>query len=132
MLAFAMIETAEGVENVEAICGTAGLDGIYIGPSDLTLGVTRGRLAPGFDREEPEMIEAIRKILRAAKTAGIRAGIHCGTPAYAARMIGWGFNMTTISGDSRLLAAAAAASVGEARRLIEQTRHEREGGESEC
>ena len=132
MLAFAMIETAEGVENVEAICATAGLDGIYIGPSDLTLGVTRGRLVPGFDREEPEMIEVIRKILRAAKTAGIRAGIHCGTPAYAARMIGWGFNMTTISGDTRLLAAAAAASVDEARRLIEQTRHEREGGEGEC
>ncbi len=132
MLAFAMIETAEGLANVEAICATAGLDGIYIGPSDLTLSVTCGRLAPGFDREEPEMIEAIRKILQAAKTAGIRAGIHCGTPDYAARMISWGFDMTTISGDTRLLAAAAAASVGEARRLIGQTRREREGSKGEC
>ena len=125
MLAFAMIETAEGVENVEAICATPGLDGVYIGPSDLTLGVTGGRLAPGFDREEPELVEAIRKILDAARAAGVRAGIHCGTPAYAARMIGWGFDMATISSDNRLLAAAAAASVAEARELIGRAREDR-------
>lgn len=118
MLALAMIETAEAVENVEAICATPGLDGIYIGPADLTLGVTNGRLAPGFDREEEEMVAVIQRILAAAKAAGIRAGLHCGTPAYAAKAIGWGFDMVTISGDTRLLAGAAGASVSEARKLL--------------
>ncbi|WP_416976094.1 aldolase/citrate lyase family protein, partial [Streptomyces sp. 4F14] len=33
----AMIETADGLANVEAICATPGLDGIYVGPSDLRL-----------------------------------------------------------------------------------------------
>jgi 4-hydroxy-2-oxoheptanedioate aldolase len=118
VLAIAMIETAQAVENVEAICATPGLDGVYIGPADLTLGVTQGRLKPGFDREEAEMLDIIQRILAAAKAAGIRAGLHCGTPAYAAKAIGWGFDLVTIAGDTRLLAGAAGASVAEARRLM--------------
>ncbi len=117
ILALAMIETREAFENVEAIAATPGLDGLYIGPADLTLGLTGGRLAPGFDREEEEMVAAIKRILAAAKGAGIFAGIHCGTPDYAARAIRWGFNMTTVSGDTRLLAAAAGASVTRFREL---------------
>ena len=70
VVCLAMIETAAAMENLEEIVSTPGLDGVYIGPADLTLGVTNGRLAPGFDREEPEMVEAIQKILSAAKAAG--------------------------------------------------------------
>jgi 4-hydroxy-2-oxoheptanedioate aldolase len=117
ILGFAMIETVEGFANVEAIAATPGLDGLYIGPADLTLALTQGRLAPGFDREEPEMVAAIQTILAAAKKAGIRAAIHCGTPDYAARAIGWGFDLTTVGGDSRFLAAAAGAAVASFRKL---------------
>jgi 4-hydroxy-2-oxoheptanedioate aldolase len=119
ILAFAMIETMEGMENLEAIAATPGLDGLYVGPADLTLGLTEGRLPPAFDREEPEMVEAIKKILSVAKKNGIRAALHCGTPEYAARAIEWGYNMTTVSGDSRILAAGAAAHVGAWRRLTD-------------
>jgi 4-hydroxy-2-oxoheptanedioate aldolase len=111
VLAFAMIETAEGAAHLEEIAATPGLDGVYIGPADLTLGTQEGRLAPGVDREEDEMIALIQRILKVCKTTGIRAGLHCGTPDYAARAVGWGFDFTTVSGDSNLLAAAAAASV---------------------
>ena len=117
MLAFAMIETAEGMANLDAIAATPGLDGIYVGPADLTLSLTRGRLAPGFDREEPEMIEALQAIVAACKKNNIRAALHCGTPDYAVRAIGWGFNMTTVGGDSRFLAAAASAAVAGFRKL---------------
>ena len=119
MLAFAMIETAEGMANLDAIAATPGLDGIYVGPADLTLSLTQGRLAPGFDREEPEMIAALQTIVAACKTNNIRAALHCGTPDYAARAIGWGFNMTTVGGDSRFLAAAAGAAVAGFRKLTE-------------
>lgn len=88
ILALAMIETAEAMANLEAIAATTGLDGLYIGPSDLTLSLTGGRLAPGFDREEPQRIAAIQTILAACKSNGLRAGLHCGTPDYAARAIG--------------------------------------------
>lgn len=117
VLALAMIETQQGVDNLEEIAATPGLDGLYIGPADLTLGTQEGRLPPGFDREEPEMVALIQRILAACKANGIRACLHCGTPAYAARAIGWGFDLTTVSGDSRLLAAAANASVKEWRAL---------------
>ena len=111
MLGFAMIETAEAMANLDAIAATPGLDGLYIGPADLTLSLTQGRLPPGFDREEPEIVAAIQRILASCKAHGLRAGIHCGTPDYAARAIGWGFDLTTVGGDSRFLAAAAGAAV---------------------
>lgn len=119
IVCFAMIETQTGYDNVDAIVATPGLDAVYIGPGDLTLGLT-GRTHPvGLDREEPEMLEAIRHILDRAHGAGIRAGIHCGTPAYAAKAIGWGFDFVSIASDARLLSSAAAAMVAETRGLID-------------
>lgn len=117
VLALAMVETAEAMDNLEAIAATPGLDGIYVGPADLTLGLGQGRLAPGFDREEPEMIEALQKIVAACRKAGIRAALHCGAPDYAARAISWGFDMTTVSNDVRMLAGAAEANVRRFREL---------------
>jgi len=117
LLALAMIETQAGMDNLDKIAATPGLDGIYVGPADLTLGTQNGRLAPGFDREEDEMIATIKRILNACKENGIKACLHCGTPEYAARAIEWGFDLTTVSGDSRLLAAAASASVNSWREL---------------
>lgn len=118
VLCFAMIETAEAFANLDAIVSTPGLDGVYIGPADLTLGLTGRRYPTGFDREEPEMVEAIQSILRKAHEAGIRAGLHNGTPTYAAKAVGWGFDLVTIANDVRLLAGAAQASVATARKLI--------------
>ena len=118
VLGFAMIETKEAMDNLDEIVSTPGLDGVYIGPADLTLGLTGRKYPTGFDREEPEMIEAIKRVLHAAHKAGIRAALHNGTAAYAAKAIQWGFDLVTISNDVRLLAGAAAASVADARRLI--------------
>jgi 4-hydroxy-2-oxoheptanedioate aldolase len=118
VLAFAMIETADAMANLDEIVTTPGLDGVYIGPADLTLGLTGRKYPTGFDREEPEMVAAIKQVLARAHGAGIRAGLHCGTPSYAAKAVGWGFDLVTISNDVRLLAAAAKASVTEARKLL--------------
>ncbi|GAA5658005.1 MULTISPECIES: HpcH/HpaI aldolase family protein [Brucella] len=121
VVALAMIETREGVDNLEEIAATPGLDGIYVGPADLTLGTQEGRLPPGFDREEPEMIELIQYIVAVCRKNDIRACLHCGTAEYAARAVEWGFDLTTVSGDTRLLAAAAAASVARWRELTGAT-----------
>jgi 4-hydroxy-2-oxoheptanedioate aldolase len=111
VLGFAMIETAEGMRNLDAIAATPGIDGLYIGPSDLSISLSEGRLPPGFDREEPEMVEAFQAIREAAHRHGIKACLHCGGPDYAARGVEWGFDLVTVSGDSRLLAFAAGDSV---------------------
>jgi 4-hydroxy-2-oxoheptanedioate aldolase len=129
VVGFAMIETAEAMANLDAIVTTPGLDGVYIGPADLTLGLTGRKYPTGFDREEPEMVAAIQAILHAAHRAGIKAALHCGTPAYAAKAIGWGFDLVTLSNDVRLLAGAAQQSVATARKLIGET-STTSGGES--
>lgn len=117
VLALAMIETADGMANLDEIAATPGLDGIYVGPADLTLGTQQGRLPPGFDRQEPEMIALIKQIAQACKINDIAACIHCGTLDYASQAIGWGYQMTTVGGDTRLLAGAASASVAAWRKL---------------
>lgn len=119
VLAFAMIETAEAMASLESIAATPGLDGLYIGPADLTFSLHGGKLAPGFDREEASMIDAIRRIATVCESAQIRAALHCGTPDYASKAIGWGFDLVTVSGDARLLAAAAEASVRRFRDLVQ-------------
>jgi 4-hydroxy-2-oxoheptanedioate aldolase len=120
VIALAMIETADGMKNLQEIVKTPGLDGVYIGPADLTLGLTGRRYPTGFDREEPEMVEAIQEILARSHEAGIRACLHCGSSAYAAKAIGWGFDLVTLLNDVRLLAGAAKAGVDQARALIGQ------------
>lgn len=94
-LAFAMIETAEAFANLDAIAATPGLDGIYVGPADLSLSLSNGALKPGLDRQEPKIV----------------AALHCGTPAYAHKAISWGFRMTTVGADVRFLTEAASAAV---------------------
>jgi 4-hydroxy-2-oxoheptanedioate aldolase len=121
VLTFAMIETAEAMKNLDEIVTTPGLDGVYIGPADLALGLSGRKYPTGFDRQEPELVEAIQLVLKKAKAAGIRAGLHNGTASYAAKAVGWGFDLVTISNDVRLLAGAAQQSVGEARKLIGET-----------
>jgi 4-hydroxy-2-oxoheptanedioate aldolase len=117
IICLAMIETSEAFTNIDEIVSTPGLDAVYIGPADLTLGLTGKRYPTGFDRTEPEMIDAIKTILQAAHRAGIKAALHCGSAAYAAQAVEWGFDMVTVSSDARLLAGAAGASVAEFRRL---------------
>ena len=120
----AMIETQEAYNNVEEIASTHGLDGLYIGPADLTLGLGKGKLAPGFDREEPEMIEATKNILAAAKKNNKIAALHCGTPEYATKGVQWGFDMVTISNDVRLLISASSSSVKKFRNLMDDNNTE--------
>ena len=107
-----MMETAEAVSNMEAILDVPGVDGVYIGPSDL--GFSMG-LIPILDREEPEILAIYEKIVRETGKRGLAAGVHCGSAAYAKRAIGMGFKLVTINNDSGLLINAAKAAVAEAR-----------------
>ncbi len=108
LLSIAMIETAEAVANVDAIMSVKGLDGVYVGPSDM--GISMG-FGPGFDPTEPKLIENFKKIAEAAKRHKIFAGIHCGSAAYAIKMIELGYQFVTILGETRLMAWAAKNAV---------------------
>lgn len=100
VLALAMIETAEGLENVEAIAATPGLDGIYIGPSDLSLSLGG---EPRQDSQDSTLLSAFGRILAACKAAGVRAGVHTTSVAYSQQMLGMGFDLVTVGADLRWL-----------------------------
>ena len=100
MLTFAMIETAAGLANVEAIVATPGLDGVYIGPSDLSLAMGG---PPGQDSRAPSLLAAFDTILAACKARGVRVGVHTNSVAYSQHLIARGFDLVTVGSDTRYL-----------------------------
>jgi len=105
ILKLAMIETKEALENLDEILDTPNLDGIYVGPADLSLAINE---EPGFDRpENTKAYKEILRILEAAKKRNLFAGLHNGTPEYAQKMLDKGFNLVTVGSDSRYIAAGA-------------------------
>ncbi len=101
---FAMIETAQALDNLDAILSVEGIDAVYIGPSDLSLSLG---CTPTFDDLDPKAAQAVDHILDRAKAHGVVAGIHNGTPEAALARIAKGFRFVTVSSDARLMAAGA-------------------------
>jgi len=105
ILKLAMIETKEALEKLDEILDTPNLDGIYIGPADLSLAVGE---EPSFDKaENTKAYKEILRILEAAKKRNLLAGLHNGTAEYAKKMLSKGFNLVTVGSDSRFIAAGA-------------------------
>ena len=109
---FAMIETAQALDNLDAILGVEGLDAIYIGPSDLSLALG---CKPQFDDVEPKVAQAIDHIVARAKAHGVVAGIHNGRSDVAKARIARGFRFVTVSSDARLIAAGSQQVLSEMR-----------------
>jgi 4-hydroxy-2-oxoheptanedioate aldolase len=101
---FAMIETAQALDNLDQILSVEGLDAVYIGPTDLSLSLG---CRPNMDEPDPKAQEAMAYVLERAKAHGLVAGIHnFGTQAALAR-IAMGFQFVTIGSDARFIAAGA-------------------------
>ena len=99
-----LIETAEGVDNVEAIAALPQVDLLWIGHFDLScsLGV------PGkFDH--PDFVNAHRRIVAAAHAAGKGIGRLVGSPEEGSRPIGEGVDFICYGTDASLLQQAARA-----------------------
>ncbi|MEX2542894.1 MAG: aldolase/citrate lyase family protein [Trueperaceae bacterium] len=104
VLVFAMIETSSGLENIYEIVRTPGLDGVYIGPSDLSYALG---LEPQSDNEDPKHVEAVRRIVAACRSCSLIVGIHCGGPEFAKRALGAGADLVTVASDINCLRAEA-------------------------
>jgi 4-hydroxy-2-oxoheptanedioate aldolase len=107
-----MIETRTGLENVDEIVRVPGLDGIYIGPSDLALSLG---LRPTLRLEHPPVLEAIERVRTACGAAGLLCGLHCLTADDAAAHRDEGFALVTAGTDVMLLKAGLAATLETAR-----------------
>src|SRR5215216_3891029 len=112
VLCLVMVETREALERVDEIAATPGLDGVYIGPSDLALSLG---LPPTLDVKEDEHVEAIRRIREACHEHGIAAGIHAPSGEWASRHAEAGFDLITVATDAPLLRGAALREMTAAR-----------------
>jgi 4-hydroxy-2-oxoheptanedioate aldolase len=115
VLTFAMIETAEGFGNLDEIASTPGLDGLYVGPSDLSLGLGLDTFA---DLGDPRLLEALDAVVDAAKRHEIVAGVHAPSPERSAAMAERGFRFVTPAVDTSLIAHGASASLERTRSLL--------------
>ena len=105
ILKLAMIETKEALDNLDEIMSTPGLDGIYIGPADLSLAISE---KPAFDNlPGTPVYKKIEEILQIAKKNKIFAGIHNATADYAKIMIDIGFNLVTVASEQRFMTNGA-------------------------
>jgi len=98
------VETAEAAAEVDAICAVDGVDGVFIGPGDLSAAM--GHLG---DMRHPEVDDAIMGILEKCMAAGKPAGILTGVEEDAQRYVEAGFTFVAVGSDIGLLVKHADA-----------------------
>jgi 4-hydroxy-2-oxoheptanedioate aldolase len=102
VLCFVMIETKDGFENLEDICATPDLDGIYIGSDDL-------RLSFGATKKELEVAD-VERIRESCVKADIACAMHASDGESALRLSERGFGLVGIGTDIDFLAEGAERS----------------------
>ena len=110
VLCFVMVETRDGLDRVEEIAATPGLDGIYIGPSDLSLALGK---TPGQGGEALE--DAITRVREACEAHDVIAGMHCGSGVAAHARAAEGFKLITVGVDTSLFRATISRELANAR-----------------
>lgn len=112
VLLFAMIETRQAVSNLEAILSVKGINGVYVGPSDLSLSMGK---TPTLDPSDATVLEAMDIICKTTRKFGHIAGVHTDGPKTALKRYAEGFQMCTLINDVRLLAVAAQQAIRDVR-----------------
>ena len=107
-LVFAMIETREALDLVDEIAAVPGLDGLFVGPSDLSIALSNGA---GINKTAPEVLTAMDKVAAACKRNGLVPGAFAGTPEVMSQYIARGFNFLAAVVDVDLLRQGAEAAV---------------------
>ena len=107
------VETAAAISQIEAIAAVEGVDGIFIGPSDLAADL--GHLA---DTRHPEVQALIAGACARICAAGKAAGMLTGDPEEAARYFDMGFTFVAVGSDLGLLAQGAAKRAADFRRYL--------------
>jgi 4-hydroxy-2-oxoheptanedioate aldolase len=97
-----MVETKEGLANLDAICATPGLDCVYIGPSDLAFAIG---MTPRPDNPDPAHMATCDRIRDAAHKHKIKAAMHCASAAFAAGAVKRGFDLVMVTSDLACMVA---------------------------
>jgi 4-hydroxy-2-oxoheptanedioate aldolase len=102
------VETAKGVENIDAIVAVQGVDAIYVGPNDLsqTVGV------PG-QIHHPEVTKRIDRVIEACNRAGVAPGLHTYDVESAQAWLKKGIRLLGYSGDASFIVDTGAKAVAD-------------------
>lgn len=111
-LALAMIETREALDNLDAILSVDGIDGVFVGPSDLSVTLSGGTLIDGSD---PIVEAPIRRIRDAAEAHGKIPAIFCASGEKAREMANLRYRLIAIAVDQVYIVAGCRALLGAAR-----------------
>lgn len=112
VLAWAMVESAAALDDLEAILAVPGLDGVYVGPNDLALSLGE---PPGQLQPPPRTSAALRHVAERARAAGLWAGAFSLDAAFGAELAGMGYQLVTPGSDVGILRSAAAARIATVR-----------------
>lgn len=110
--AFAMVETREALAIVDDILAVPGIDGIFIGPSDLSIALSKGG---AVDPMSMEVQQALSHVHTRARAAGKLVAVYAHSGERAADMMKQGFDFIAIASDIVLLRAGAQAALLAAR-----------------
>ena len=111
-LAIAMIETREALDALDSILDVPGIDGVFVGPSDLSIALTKGAVV---DAAHPEVDKALDHIAARCKAKGKVAGAFCMTGKRAREVAAKGFRLCSISTDGMMMRLGARLELKAAR-----------------
>ena len=103
--AWAMIETRDALDNIDAILSTEGIDGVFIGPNDLSNSLTDGE---DIDPGHPQVTQALQTVLEKIKEHNSFAAIYANTPEIAHAYIKLGFRFIAAGSDAGFLQSGSA------------------------
>lgn len=98
------IETADGVDAAEAIASTPGIDGVFVGPSDLA--ASMGLLG---QQTHPDVVAAVKRALAGAQATGCPVGVNAFDPAAARDYVAAGARFLLVGADVTLVARGSEA-----------------------
>jgi 4-hydroxy-2-oxoheptanedioate aldolase len=104
MCVLVQVETGTALDQLEAIAVVEGVDGVFIGPADLS-----ASLGHVGNPQHPETQKAIESAAQRLQAVGKAAGILTGNEDEARRYIGWGYSFVAVGTDTVLLARTADA-----------------------
>jgi len=102
VMVIAIIENAPGVDNVEEIAATPGIDALFVGTQDLSFS-----LGVGGQRDHPTVREALRRVVAAARSNGLPVGQPAPSPELIPRFLDEGFLLFQAPAEMAILAAGA-------------------------
>src|ERR1700722_11839429 len=108
VITLAMIETGTALGNLEAIVDTPGIDGLFLGPSDLSIALSDGK---SLDPLSPDVERELDRIVAACQAAGKIPGAFCHTAERAAALKKRGMRFLAVMSDIAMLRAGTAAAL---------------------